>query len=129
MEDYEYLWLLNEGSPVIGVESEADVMTERFIQSRTLFSRVPTDLHAVGPPSPRGSPAPPPARRRILPRRNGRGGDLHGGLSGRERGAHRRRDDDGAHRDGRQGSDPVSGRANVSAFSATGDEDGKGQPG
>ncbi len=47
MEDYEYLWLLNQGDPQIGVESEADLMAEQFIASRTLFSRVPSDLYAT----------------------------------------------------------------------------------
>jgi hypothetical protein len=45
MEDYEYLWLLNEGDPQIGVVNEADTLAEQFIDSRTLFSRVPTDLY------------------------------------------------------------------------------------
>jgi hypothetical protein len=45
MEDYEYLWLLNEGDPQIGVANEADTLAEQFIDSRTLFSRVPTDLY------------------------------------------------------------------------------------
>lgn len=47
MEDYEYLWLLNEGDPVIGVSSSADSMAREFIDSRTRFSRVPTDLLRV----------------------------------------------------------------------------------
>ncbi len=47
MEDYEYLWLLNEGDPQIGVNSEADNLARQFIDSRTLFSRVPTDLYAT----------------------------------------------------------------------------------
>jgi hypothetical protein len=47
MEDYEYLWLLNEGDPEIGVTNEADALTDLFIASRTLFSRVPTDLYAT----------------------------------------------------------------------------------
>jgi hypothetical protein len=45
MEDYEYLWLLNEGDPQIGVANEADTLAGQFIDSRTLFSRVPTDLY------------------------------------------------------------------------------------
>ena len=45
MEDYEYLWLLNGGDPEIGVPNEADALAQRFIASRTLFSRVPTDLY------------------------------------------------------------------------------------
>ncbi len=47
MEDYEYLWLLNEGDPQIGVNSDADNLAKQFIDSRTLFSRVPTDLYAA----------------------------------------------------------------------------------
>jgi hypothetical protein len=47
MEDYEYLWLLNGGEPSVGVANEADALAEAFISSRTLFSRVPTDLYAA----------------------------------------------------------------------------------
>ena len=47
MEDYEYLWLLNGGDPEIGVTNEADTLAGQFIGSRTLFSRVPTDLYAA----------------------------------------------------------------------------------
>jgi hypothetical protein len=45
MEDYEYLWLLNEGDPQIGVVNDADTLARQFISSRTSFSRVPTDLY------------------------------------------------------------------------------------
>ncbi|MBU1171201.1 MAG: DUF4091 domain-containing protein [Proteobacteria bacterium] len=44
MEDYEYLWLLNQGGPQIDVANKADVRANQFILSRTRFSRVPTDL-------------------------------------------------------------------------------------
>ena len=47
MEDYEYLWLLNNGDPQIGVNNQADTLAQQFIDSRTLFSRVPTDLYAT----------------------------------------------------------------------------------
>ncbi len=47
MEDYEYLWLLNGGGPEIGIATDADALTDRFIASRTAFSRVPTDLYAT----------------------------------------------------------------------------------
>ncbi|RPI21274.1 MAG: DUF4091 domain-containing protein, partial [Chloroflexota bacterium] len=47
MEDYEYLWLLNKQDPVIGAVNEAETLAGRFIASRTLFSRVPTDLASV----------------------------------------------------------------------------------
>jgi hypothetical protein len=47
MEDYEYLWLLNEGDPQIGVTHAADTLAGQFIDSRTLFSRVPSDLYAT----------------------------------------------------------------------------------
>jgi hypothetical protein len=47
MEDYEYLWLLNDGDPQIGVTNPADTVARQFIDSRTLFSRVPTDLYAT----------------------------------------------------------------------------------
>jgi hypothetical protein len=45
MEDYEYLWLLNNGNPQIDMANIADSVASRFISSRTLFSRVPTDLY------------------------------------------------------------------------------------
>ncbi|RLB58625.1 MAG: hypothetical protein DRI90_16525 [Deltaproteobacteria bacterium] len=45
MEDYEYLWLMSAGSPQIGIDNEGDAMARQFISSRTLFSRVPTDLY------------------------------------------------------------------------------------
>ncbi len=45
MEDYEYLRLLAEGDPVVGKESIADRLAREFVSSRTLFSRVPTDLY------------------------------------------------------------------------------------
>lgn len=47
MEDYEYLWLLNEGDPQVGVANQADDLAGQFIASRTRFSRVPTDLYAA----------------------------------------------------------------------------------
>ena len=47
MEDYEYLWLANDGPSEIGVGNEADEVAAGFIGSRTLFSRVPTDLMAA----------------------------------------------------------------------------------
>ncbi|MBN1656808.1 MAG: DUF4091 domain-containing protein [Anaerolineae bacterium] len=47
MEDYEYLWLLAGGDPQIGVPNAADVEAGHLIASRTLFSRVPTDLYAT----------------------------------------------------------------------------------
>lgn len=47
MEDYEYLWLLGGGDPQIGVSNQADTLAGQFIRSRTLFSRVPTDLYAA----------------------------------------------------------------------------------
>jgi len=45
MEDYEYLWLLTGHDPQIGVTHEADDLAHLFIQSRTRFSRVPSDLY------------------------------------------------------------------------------------
>ncbi len=45
MEDYEYLWLLNQGDPQIDVANDADALAQQWISSRTLFSRVPTDLY------------------------------------------------------------------------------------
>lgn len=45
MEDYAYLWLLNAGDPEIGQANAADALAQHFIASRTLFSRVPTDLY------------------------------------------------------------------------------------
>jgi hypothetical protein len=47
MEDYEYLWLLHGADPQIGVANVSDGLARQFIASRTLFSRVPTDLYAV----------------------------------------------------------------------------------
>lgn len=47
MEDYEYLRIRNEGDPQIGVANAADALAGQFIESRTLFSRVPTDLYAA----------------------------------------------------------------------------------
>jgi hypothetical protein len=47
MENYEYLWLLNEDDPQIGVTNEADTLARQLIDSRSLFSRVPTNLYAT----------------------------------------------------------------------------------
>lgn len=47
MEDYEYLYLLNGDRPVIDVPNSADRALAGLVQSRTLFSRVPTDLYAT----------------------------------------------------------------------------------
>lgn len=48
MEDYELLWLVNGGArPEIGVANPADALAQDFVASRTLFSRVPTDLVAA----------------------------------------------------------------------------------
>ncbi len=60
MEDYEYLWLLNGGDPQIGVTNDADVLAGQFIASRTLFSRVPTDLYAAREAIAERLTAPPP---------------------------------------------------------------------
>ena len=46
MEDYEYLWLL-AGDPQVDVANVADDFVSQLVQSRTLFSRVPSDLAAV----------------------------------------------------------------------------------
>lgn len=47
MEDYEYLWLLAGGNPQIGLANNADPYVAQLVQSRTLFSHIPTDLAAV----------------------------------------------------------------------------------
>lgn len=47
MEDYEYFWLLAGGKPVIDITNEADAYVAQLVQSRTLFSHVPTDLAAT----------------------------------------------------------------------------------
>ena len=47
MEDYEYLWMVSGGNAQIGVDNEGDGLAKQFISSRTLFSRVPTDLYAT----------------------------------------------------------------------------------
>jgi hypothetical protein len=47
MEDYEYLWLLAGGdgeAPAVGVANEGDAYVAQLVQSRTLYSHVPTDL-------------------------------------------------------------------------------------
>ncbi|MFQ5614929.1 MAG: glycoside hydrolase domain-containing protein, partial [Anaerolineales bacterium] len=44
MEDYEYLWLLAGGDPQVDVTNPADAYVAQIVSSRTLFSRVPTDL-------------------------------------------------------------------------------------
>lgn len=46
MEDYEYLWLL-AGDPQVGEANAADDFVAQLVQSRTLFSHVPSDLEAV----------------------------------------------------------------------------------
>lgn len=46
MEDYEYLWLLG-GDPQVDVTNAADAYVTPLVKSRTLFSRVPTDLEAA----------------------------------------------------------------------------------
>ncbi len=47
MEDYEYLWLLAGGDPQVGIGNTADPFVAEIVQSRTLFSHVPTDLEAT----------------------------------------------------------------------------------
>ena len=47
MEDYEYLWLLNGGKPSVGESNASDDIAKSLIESRTKFSRVPTDLEAT----------------------------------------------------------------------------------
>lgn len=42
MEDYAYLWLLNNALPQILTENLGDLMAQEFIQSDTHFSREPT---------------------------------------------------------------------------------------
>ncbi len=44
MEDYAYLWLLNNGAPTIGERNQADDVASGFIASRTRFDRIPTHL-------------------------------------------------------------------------------------
>lgn len=47
MEDYEYLWLLAGGypeAPAVDITNEADAYVAQLVQSRTLYSHVPTDL-------------------------------------------------------------------------------------
>jgi hypothetical protein len=44
MEDYEYLWLLIGSDPQIDQDNLADTFVDQIVQSRTKFSRVPTDL-------------------------------------------------------------------------------------
>ena len=46
MEDYEYLWLLS-GSPQVDATNAADAYVAQIVQSRTRFSRIPSDLDAA----------------------------------------------------------------------------------
>ena len=47
MEDYEYLWLLAGGNPQVSVTNLADIYVAQLVDSRTRFSRIPTDFDAV----------------------------------------------------------------------------------
>ena len=47
MEDYEYLWLLAGGNPQVSVTNLADIYVAQLVDSRTRFSRIPTDIDAV----------------------------------------------------------------------------------
>jgi hypothetical protein len=41
MEDYAYLWLLNEGNPLIFTDNQSDLIARESIQSETKFSHIP----------------------------------------------------------------------------------------
>lgn len=47
LEDYAYLYLLNQQSPEIGIENESDLQLQTIVHSRTTFSRVPTGINAL----------------------------------------------------------------------------------
>jgi len=47
LEDYAYLWLLNESDPFIGVENQSDNLARSIIQSDTLYSRTPTSFYKI----------------------------------------------------------------------------------
>jgi len=47
LEDYAYLYLLNQQSPEIGIENESDLQLQTIVHSRTAFSRVPTGINAL----------------------------------------------------------------------------------
>jgi len=47
MEDYAYLWLLNQGKPIIGEGNPADLLVQSIIDSRTAYSRIPTAFDAL----------------------------------------------------------------------------------
>jgi hypothetical protein len=60
MEDYEYLWLLAGGKPQVGAGNAADAHVASLVQSRTQYSRVPTDLQAARAALAQALAAPPP---------------------------------------------------------------------
>lgn len=47
LEDYAYLYLLNQQSPEIGIENEGDVHLHTIAFSRTAFNRLPTGIKAL----------------------------------------------------------------------------------
>jgi hypothetical protein len=46
LEDYAYLWLLNQGSPEIDHENPSDLLVMKLVNSRTQINKIPT---AIGP--------------------------------------------------------------------------------
>ncbi len=54
------MWLLIAGDPQTGEPNDADTLTDQFTGSRTLFSRVPTDLYATRAAIAKELAAPPP---------------------------------------------------------------------
>lgn len=47
LEDYAYLWLLNNGKPIINKNNQGDSIARAFIGSRTAFDRSPIKLAQV----------------------------------------------------------------------------------
>jgi hypothetical protein len=79
MEDYEYLWLLAGGAPQIGVVNNADAFVAQIVGSRTLSSRVPSDLEATRKALAAailGVPAQPSAEKIVTPQAVTAGGTL-----------------------------------------------------
>jgi hypothetical protein len=47
LEDYAYLWLLNQGKPAINQSNQADQLAMTIIDSRTAYNRIPTLMDTI----------------------------------------------------------------------------------
>lgn len=47
MEDYEYLWLLNNGKAQWDISTTADSLVHQIVKSRTRFSLIPTEVEST----------------------------------------------------------------------------------